>query len=214
MALDCNCVEVGDPALTPTLRRVRRYRLARPAEMAEHGQPARTPSETGQEPGDRGRRAAVLRQRQHTPAGRQVQPQTVERTRVQADRRAVGERPAEPGGGETERARIRHDRHFVDRKTARQRGPDAVPQGLAARQHRDPPAAPCRDHLDRGSERATPRRFARHRSRAPSPDAARRRPTPPRSRPRHGAAADRPARPSSPMPTTASHRVIAGSRAR
>ena len=139
-----------------------------------------------------------------------MQPQAVERPAVQAERRALGERPAEPGGGEAEGARLRQDRHLARAEsgaagstptpyhsgsplastTTRGRGAPAIAVDRAAR-------AGARQSEALG----TPGRH--HRQMAGAADQRSRRCRPGCARP--GSA---PASPSSPMPMTLSQRFI------
>ena len=141
-AVDCDRVEVGSGAVAPRIGRAANDRLARSAEMLENGHAARPPARGGKQRGDAARRVAVLRQQQKPGTRRQMQTQSIDGTPVQGQGRTGLDRPAEPGGGQTERAGVRHDRHLVEGKAVRQNGADAVPQRVAARQHRDGPAAP------------------------------------------------------------------------
>ena len=155
-AFERDRVEIGGAPLAPIPRFLAEHRLARAAEMLEDGEHARSPAELGQQTRDRSRRRAVLGQQQEAALRRQMQSKGVERSAVQAQDCAVGNRPAEPGGGEAERARLRQDRHFVAGKMAREHGADAVPQGVAAGQHCHPAAAVRGDRADRVGQRALP----------------------------------------------------------
>jgi len=55
-----------------------------------------------------------------------VKAKAVERAAVQTQNGAVGDRPAEPGGGKAERAGLRQDRHFLAGKMPRDCGADAA----------------------------------------------------------------------------------------
>ncbi len=85
-----------------------------------------------------------------------MQPQTVERAAVQRQGRALGDGPAETGGGQAEGAWLRQDRHLVAAEVAQQDDRDPVPQRVAACQHRDACAAPRFDLGDRSGERLAP----------------------------------------------------------
>ncbi len=93
---------------------------------------------------------------------------------------------------------------------ARQHDADAVPQRVAARQHRDPCAAARCDLGESCRRAAAAIRAARPRPAAPSPDGGRRRPGSPRSRPGCAPPGSSPASPSSPMPMTLSHASCGG----
>ena len=155
-AFEGDRVEVGALLLAPILRRAVPHRLARPTEMLEHADPARPPAGRNEQPGHTTRRRAVFRQHEAAPPGCQMQAQAVERAAVKAQCRALGQLPAEPGGGQAEGARLRQDRHLLAAKMAEKHGSDPVPQRVAACQHRDPGAAAHRDVGDRIGERLAP----------------------------------------------------------
>src|SRR6516164_937718 len=75
---------------------------------------------------------------------------------MQCDDRTVGDGPAEPSGSETEGTRLRHDCQFFRRKALDQHDADAVPEGIAARQHGYIAAASRGNGGDCAVERAFP----------------------------------------------------------
>ena len=114
-----------------------------------------------------------------------MKPQRVERAPVQGDRRAIGERPAEPRGRKAEGAGLRQDSDLLARKAAGQGDPDAVPHWIAAGQYGHPTAAAALDGGNRPPDRPLPDRSARPPCPAPFRDGGRRRPAPRRSRQAH-----------------------------
>ena len=123
--------------------------------------------------------------------------------------RALGERPAEPRGGQAEGARAAaRSSSRRGRKWRASITPTPYHSGIAARQHREPccrAARRCRRSCRRA---AAARGAARPGPAAPSPDGARRRPGSARSRRGQAPPGSSPASPSSPMPMTLSQRVI------
>ena len=123
-AFERDRVEVGDAALAPATRASSATMASRRRRDARARSAGSAPSRPGQQLGDRARRRAVLRQDQDAPPRREMQAQRVERPAVQAQRRAIGERPAEPRGGEAEGAGLRQDRHLLARESG---GPGSTP---------------------------------------------------------------------------------------
>ena len=106
-AFERNRVEVGNRPLAPTSRRGGHDTPVEAAEVAQYRQAARAPAEPGQQRCNGAGCVAVRGQRQHPTAGCEVKPQCVERVRMQADRSAIGKRPAELSGRQAEGTRLR-----------------------------------------------------------------------------------------------------------
>jgi len=155
-AFERDRVEIGARPLAPILGGAVVDRLAGPTEMLEDGDPARSPAGSGKEAGHPARRRSVFRQHEAPPARREMEAQALQWTGVEAQRGATGKRPAQPGGGEAEGARLRHDCHLLAAKMVREHNADPVPQRVAARQHRDAGAAARCDLGNRFDERLAP----------------------------------------------------------
>ena len=84
------------------------------------------------------RRLAVPRQREDARAGLQMAHDAFQRAAMQADRRHVLQRPAEPRGGQAEGRRLRQAERLVGGNGAQQHVADAVVERIAARQHARP----------------------------------------------------------------------------
>ena len=72
--------------------------------MFQHSQPAQPPAAFGQKLRRRARRGAILGEDKDAAAFGEMQAQRIERAGVEAQRRAFGNRPAEPCGCEAEGA--------------------------------------------------------------------------------------------------------------
>ena len=156
---------------------------------------------------------AVPGEREDARAGLEMRHDALERASVQRNQRAVLQRPAEPRGREAEGRRRGNADHLGGIEMPHQRRADAVEEGIARGEHAHAAAAPGEDVGDRVGRAATARPAARRRDRRHS---ARWRSPPTTSSAcatSRRAAGERPSRPSSPMPTMASHRPLVSLRA-
>ena len=130
--------------------------LGAAADVLEGPDPARAEALRAEQRRDLVRGLAVLAQDDQPRARRKVAAQQALRPGVQADRLDLERRPAEAGADQADRRRRRQDAHLGRREATREQLADAEAHRVAAREDHDALAAPGREILQRGFERAAP----------------------------------------------------------
>ncbi len=151
-------VECFDRAEIEACRRGPTLVLVRTAHALEHShrRRAETRARAGAPPACAGV-LAIPRQSEYAGARLQVAHDALQRAAVQADRRHVLQRPAEPRRRQAEGAGLRHAQCLFGRKRAHQHVADAVMERVTARQHGHWPAAMLLDFRQHVADRTRPR---------------------------------------------------------